>query len=160
MAACQEPGPHHPDWPHCAAQLKQFLQRWYGESGASGMSHRVCAMARQTIVGNCKARVNCKGSVFRQLASRWANDRPAGQLSRSQWVWLWDIPEVLVWTAWNPQGKQRPPTPCVSPSVPPTRASTAKLPRQLITNEPMYLQLFQKSALFCQHYFSRVLTET
>lgn len=74
-----------------------------------------------TVVGNGRGRVNCKGSVFRQLASRWANDGPAGQLSRSLWVWLWDIPEVLVWTAWNPQGKQRPPTCCVSPDVPPIR---------------------------------------
>lgn len=77
-----------------------------------------------------KGRVDCKGSVFRQLASRWANDSPAGQLSRSQGVWLWDIPEVLVWTAWNPQGKRRPPTPSVSPTVPLTRASTAGLPHQ------------------------------
>lgn len=107
------------------ARLKLFLHRWHSEGPTSGMSHLSvlwCGRQWVTIVGNCKARVNCKGSVVRQLASRWANDGPAGHLSRSQWVWLWDVPEVLVWTAWNPQGKHRPPTPCVSPSVSPDQS--------------------------------------
>lgn len=115
---------------HCGATLKFFYMvrvlhvEWVTASALWRGRQRV------TVVDNCKGRVSCKGSVFRQLASRWANDSPAGQMSRSQWVWLWDIPKVLVWTAWNPQGKHRPPTHCVSPAVPQTRVSTAGLPHQ------------------------------
>ncbi len=134
MAVSQEPGPPLSDWlPLCnEAKVVFTVTILWGSYvwNESPCLHQWWARQRVTVVGNCRGRVNCKGSVFRQLASRWANDGPAGQLSRSQWVWLWDIPEVLVWTAWNPQGKQRPPTPWVSPAVLLTRASTAELPHQ------------------------------
>lgn len=121
MAVSQEPGPPRPDWLPLWSDAKVFFMvrvlhvEWVTASALWRGRQRV------TVVDNCKGRVSCKGSVFKQLASRWANDGPAGQLSRSQWVWLWDIPKVLVWTAWNPQGKHRPPTHCVSPAVPQTR---------------------------------------
>lgn len=133
MAVSQEPGAS-------SSWLAPIVQRGsrcsYGDGAVSVVRIEwVTASAvwrgrrRLTVVGSCKGRADCTGSVFRQLAPRWANDGPAGQLSRSQWVWLWDIPEVLVWTAWNPQGKQRPPSPRVSPTVPSTGASTARATR-------------------------------
>lgn len=113
-----------------AARLELFLNRWHSEGPTSGMSHLSvlwCGRQRVTIVGNCKARVNCKGSVVRQLASRWANDGPAGQLSRSQWVWLWDVPEVLVCLHEIHKTNTGHPLPVCHPVSPLTRASTVEL---------------------------------
>lgn len=129
-ATCQETGPHRPDWHPLFAQLRAvFLQRMARPGPArhgtavvvSGGWVTVSAprpgqTTGATIGSECKGRVNC--SVFRQLAPRWANGGPAGQLSRSQWVWLWDIPRVLLWPVWNPQGKHRLLTPWVTPTVP------------------------------------------
>lgn len=70
---------------HCAARLKLFLQRWYGEGRTSGMSHCVCAMVRQTTADNCR-QLQSESKLQRQCfqtaglqMSQWQSSRSVEQ---------------------------------------------------------------------------------
>ena len=85
----------------------------------------VCAMVRQTTGDNCR-QLQSKSKLQRQCCqtagvqmSQWWSSRSVEQEPVSLTLGRSWSACVL---AWNPQDKHRPPTPCVSPSVPPDQS--------------------------------------